>query len=85
MSADSLRVGLTHRLRFTVPESRTVPALYPESELFQQMPEVFATGFMVGLLEWMCLDAVVGHLDWPASRRWARASTSRTSRRPRRG
>jgi fluoroacetyl-CoA thioesterase len=60
-----LRPGLTHELAFTVPESKTVPALYPESELFQQMPHVFATGFMVGLLEWACLDAVVPYLDWP--------------------
>ena len=29
------------------------------------MPEVFATGFMVGFLEWACIRAVVPHLDWP--------------------
>lgn len=42
-----------------------VPALYPESEEFQAMPEVFATGFLVGFLEWACLNAVIPHLDWP--------------------
>jgi len=26
---------------------------------------VFATGFMVGLLEWACIDALRPHLDWP--------------------
>jgi len=40
-----------------------VPHLYPEAEQFQEMPAVFATGFMVGLLEWACLDAIRPHLD----------------------
>ena len=52
-------------MRFVVPESKTVPALYPESEAFQQMPRVLATGFMVGLLEWACIEALNPHLDWP--------------------
>jgi fluoroacetyl-CoA thioesterase len=30
------------------------------------MPEVFATGFLVGLLEWACIVALKPHLDWPA-------------------
>jgi fluoroacetyl-CoA thioesterase len=30
------------------------------------MPEVFATGFMVGLLEWACIKAVKPHLVWPS-------------------
>lgn len=29
------------------------------------MPEVFATGFMVGFLEWACIDAIKPHLNWP--------------------
>lgn len=29
------------------------------------MPEVFATGFMVGLFEWACIRAVNPHIDWP--------------------
>ena len=29
------------------------------------MPEVFATGFMVGFLEWSCIKAINPHLDWP--------------------
>ena len=63
---DSLRAGLEHRLTFQVPASKTVPALYPESAEFQQMPEVFATGFLVGLLEWACIQLVNPHLNWPA-------------------
>lgn len=30
------------------------------------MPEVFATGFLVGFLEWSCIRAVNPHLNWPA-------------------
>ena len=62
----TLRPGVSHRLRFEVPVSKTVPHLYPESAAFGAMPEVFATGFMVGLVEWACIDAIHPHLDWPA-------------------
>jgi fluoroacetyl-CoA thioesterase len=48
-----------------VPETKTVPHLYPESPEFQQMPRVLATGFMVGLFEWACIQALNPHLDWP--------------------
>lgn len=62
---DSLKPGLRHELRFRVPESKTVPHLYPESPVFQAMPRVFATGFMVGFIEWACIEALREHLDWP--------------------
>ena len=29
------------------------------------MPEVFATGFLVGFIEWACIKAINPHLDWP--------------------
>jgi fluoroacetyl-CoA thioesterase len=29
------------------------------------MPEVFATGYLVGFLEWACIKAINPHLDWP--------------------
>jgi fluoroacetyl-CoA thioesterase len=62
---DTLRPGLTHTHRFTIPESKTVPHLYPESAMFREMPGVLATGFMVGLLEWACVELLRPHLDWP--------------------
>jgi fluoroacetyl-CoA thioesterase len=61
----SLKAGLTYRFSFTVPASKTVPHLYPESGLFQEMPDVLATGFLVGLMEWACIEAIRPHLDWP--------------------
>ncbi len=63
---DSLRPGLTHIFQFRIPVSKTVPHLYPESEMFREMPEVLATGFMVGLMEWACIELLRPHLDWPA-------------------
>ncbi len=62
---DTLKPGLTYQFKFKVPTTKTVPHLYPESEAFQQMPHVLATGFMVGLLEWTCIEAIRPHLDWP--------------------
>jgi fluoroacetyl-CoA thioesterase len=63
---DTLKAGLTYQFKFKVPASKTVPALYPESESFQRMPQVLATGYMVGLMEWACIEALRPHLDWPA-------------------
>ena len=60
-----LTAGLTYRFRYTVPDGKTVPHLYPESALFQDMPRVLATGYLVGLLEWACIEAIRPHLDWP--------------------
>ncbi len=62
---DSLRPGLTHEFQYQVPDDKTVRFLYRESPEFQQMPNVFATGFMVGLMEWTCIQALNPHLDWP--------------------
>lgn len=60
---DTLKPGLDYTLRFTVPESKTVPHLYPESDIFTSMPRVLATGFMVGLMEWACIELLRTHLD----------------------
>jgi fluoroacetyl-CoA thioesterase len=62
---DTLKPGISHTLSFTLPDSKMVPGLYPEAAEFQTMPAVFATGFMVGFVEWACLQSVIPHLDWP--------------------
>jgi fluoroacetyl-CoA thioesterase len=61
----SLKPGIRYEHKFVVPTSKTVPALYPEAAEFVAMPEVFATGFLVGFLEWACIRAINPHLDWP--------------------
>ncbi len=62
---DSLQPGIRYTHTFVVSAAKTVPALYPESDEFTAMPEVFATGFLVGFLEWACILAIHPHLDWP--------------------
>lgn len=62
---ETLRPGIEHEFRFRVTEAKAVQALYPESPEFQAMPRVFATGFMVGFIEWACIQAVNPHIDWP--------------------
>jgi fluoroacetyl-CoA thioesterase len=63
---DTLKPGLTHTFQFKIPETKTVPHLYPESTMFREMPAVLATGFMVGLMEWACIEAIRPYLEWPA-------------------
>ena len=62
---ESLLPGLTHEFSFTVPQSKTVPHLYPEAQEFQVMPDVLATGFLVGLIEWTCIQMINPHIEWP--------------------
>jgi fluoroacetyl-CoA thioesterase len=59
----SLKTGLKHRFSYQVPETKTVPHLYAEARELRAMPEVFATGFMVGLMEWTCVQLLEPHLD----------------------
>ena len=60
---DTLAAGIAHTLKFRVPPDKTVPYLYPEATLFQNMPEVFATGFMVAFIEWACMEALAPYLE----------------------
>jgi len=62
---ESLKPGIVYEHSFLIPPTKTVPSLYPEAEEFVVMPEVFATGFLVGFLEWSCIKAVNPHIDWP--------------------
>lgn len=59
---DTLKPGAKTQFAYKVPADKTVPHLYPEAHDFQLMPTVFATGFMVGLMEWTCMKVLEGHL-----------------------
>jgi fluoroacetyl-CoA thioesterase len=59
----TLRPGLSFTFRYRVPDDKTVPHVYPESDLFRAMPRVFATAYLVGLFEWACIEAIREHLD----------------------
>lgn len=58
-----IHVGMQHELKFDVSREKTVPFLYPEAQGFQDIPEVFATGFMIGLMEWCCIEALEPALE----------------------
>jgi fluoroacetyl-CoA thioesterase len=55
--------GLKHSFSYVVPENKTVPYTYPESDIIAAMPKVFATGFMIVLMEWTCTQLMAPHLD----------------------
>ena len=61
----SIKIGLTYKHSFKISDNQTVPNFYPESDLFLDMPNVFATGYMVGLLEWACIELLRPHIEWP--------------------
>src|SRR6185503_15434230 len=60
---DTIAPGASATFSYTVPANKTVPHLYPEAHDFQLMPTVFATGFMVGLMEWTCMKVLEPHLE----------------------
>ncbi len=59
----TLKVGETFAFSYPITDARTVPALFPDAPEFQVMPDVLATGYMVGLLEWTCVQLLNPHLD----------------------
>lgn len=65
MKNSSLKPGLSYEFGFKIQENKTVPYLFPESPEFSIMPKVLASGFMVGLFEWACIQAINPHIDWP--------------------
>ena len=60
---DGLATGLKGTFRHRIAPCHTVPALYPESAPFQAMPGVLATGYMVGLMEWACIEQLTPYYE----------------------
>jgi fluoroacetyl-CoA thioesterase len=59
----TLHPGAKFTHTYVVPPTKTVPHLYPDAPEFAVMPAVFATGYMVGLMEWACMKVLDPHLD----------------------
>jgi fluoroacetyl-CoA thioesterase len=57
-----LEAGLKYTLSMTVDESLTVPAVSTAFAGFADMPPVFATAFLVGFVEWACIEALKPYL-----------------------
>jgi fluoroacetyl-CoA thioesterase len=59
----SLKPGLKHSFSYVVAENKTVPFTYPESPEIAAMRKMFATGNMIVLMEWTCMQLLAPHLD----------------------
>lgn len=58
-----LKVGLVHVQSARVEPMMTVPALSQVFTGFADMPPVFATAFMIGFIEWTCVQALRPYLS----------------------
>ena len=58
-----LSVGLHHSLSLRISPSLTVPEVSPAFAGFTDMPPVFATAYMVGFIEWACVEALRPFLE----------------------
>ncbi|MEI2417418.1 thioesterase family protein [Orrella sp. JC864] len=62
----ALQPGLQFEFRYEVPRKALVPVLFDDIEAARALPPVLATGYMAGIMECACLDAIRPHTDWPA-------------------
>ncbi|QCC49401.1 thioesterase family protein [Halobellus limi] len=62
---NDIKPGIEHTFTYTVPESKMIPEIFPESDYFQEMPDVLASGYYVALVEWACIEMLEPYLDWP--------------------
>ena len=56
-------IGASHTFVYRVLEDKTVPHIYREAPELADFPKVFATGFMVALMEWACVQALAPYLE----------------------
>jgi fluoroacetyl-CoA thioesterase len=59
----TLQPGIKASFSYQVPVGKTVAHIFRESPELSVMPEVFATGYMIALMEWTCVKALEPHLD----------------------
>jgi fluoroacetyl-CoA thioesterase len=64
MSPD-LKPGITFDWQYVVPDRSTVPNLYYDTAFCRDMPDVLATGYMLGILELACINGLMPYVDWP--------------------
>jgi len=60
-----LQPGIRFEWQYTVPQRATVPALYHDTPFCHDMPDVLATGYMVGMMELACVHGIMPYMDWP--------------------
>lgn len=57
--------GICFEWSYTVPARATVPQLFHDTAFCRDMPDVLATGYMVGLMELACVQGMMPYIDWP--------------------
>jgi len=57
--------GIRFEWSYTVPARATVPQLFHDTAFCRDMPDVLATGYMVGLMELACVQGMMPYIDWP--------------------
>lgn len=55
-SSQMITLNDSYTKDYVIGANKNVPDLYPEASLFTAMPSVFATGYLVGLMEWACME-----------------------------
>jgi fluoroacetyl-CoA thioesterase len=60
-----LQPGVRFEWQYTVPPRATVPKLYHDTPFCLEMPDVLATGYMVGMMELACVHGMMPYVDWP--------------------
>jgi fluoroacetyl-CoA thioesterase len=60
-----LKSGLRFEWSYVVPAHATVPRLYHDTAFARDMPDVLATGYMVGMMELACVNGIMPFVDWP--------------------
>jgi fluoroacetyl-CoA thioesterase len=64
MSPD-LQAGIRFSWSYVIPERATVPNLYHDTAFCRDMPDVLATGYLVGIMELACTNGIMPYVDWP--------------------
>jgi fluoroacetyl-CoA thioesterase len=64
MSPD-LKAGIRFSWNYVIPERATVPNLYHDTAFCLDMPDVLATGYLVGMMELACTNGIMPYVDWP--------------------
>jgi fluoroacetyl-CoA thioesterase len=59
----TLTPGARATWALVVPADKTVPHLFEGAPDLAAMPAVFATAFMIGLIEWTCMKVLEPHLE----------------------
>lgn len=59
----TLRIGDTAEFSRIVPEDEVVCRLFSDATVMADMPAVFASAYMIGMMEWACVEQLAPHYE----------------------